>query len=856
MYGFQRIQDKINPQQMVMLRAHYCSGGHAATMRELATAAGYADYKMANLQYGNLAKQLYKAIGYPAPKSPRSGKEYWILGLGEFIDRREFGLELHCVMRPEIAEALERLRILEPSGLLDEMLDESTNLTVAADETEVASVAPEAYTSQKAKTSEIPPLLQSEADSKIEKYQPALGILEGAKRILIITGKGYCAKFAYSAIIKVLNGECELDRERVEDLSLLTQNIDGSHDLVQLHGDLNEALCLSCGYSYTSENIAEVKCPTDCSKCKEYDVILLGTRLDDDHLQIAREKAITCEFCVVAGSSGVSDAAMLIAKIAKQAGAYLIEINEEETELSEMADVFEQSYPFVLFYLIYLGIRHDIRNHSHTASADLTPDPSFQKLRPLANELHVFIERFESGNNDAGNRQENADLNSDQPNVPERKIIKAKINGRSIEAKSIPELYKTVLVFLFDKGFLNDISTPVSSGQTRYFLAKEPVHPSGKNFFKQVEYGGFYLEAHNNRPTGIRQIKTFVESLGVSFEIAESETPISIDGAFVKKQGAQPTIEQRFLGSLLGLAACDALGTTVEFKPTGTFSPVITIAGGGPFELNAGEWTDDTSMALCLADSLIESAGFDPVDQMRRYCRWKDDGYLSSNGAAFDIGDTVRRALEKFEQQAKGNDSNAYCGSISPATAGNGSLMRLTPVPLFFANDPTKAIKLAGESSRTTHGARECVDACRYFAALIIGAVQGGSKEEILSVQFTPLPGLWDGDPLAPKVAEIAGGAFKSPRPPEISGAIQGYVIPSLHAALWAFYHTNSFVDGALKVVNLGYDADTYGAIYGQLAGAYYGVESIPDEWLNIIAKRDLIESFARKLYEASGRGD
>ena len=172
----------------------------------------------------------------------------------------------------------------------------------------------------------------------------------------------------------------------------------------------------------------------------------------------------------------------------------------------------------------------------------------------------------------------------------------------------------------------------------------------------------------------------------------------------VKKQSAQPTVEQRFLGSLLGLAACDALGTTVEFKPTGTFPQVTTITGGGPFELNAGEWTDDTSMALCLADSLIESGGFDPVDQMRRYCRWKNEGYLSSNGIAFDIGNTVRRALEKFEQQASGDELTAYCGSVSPATAGNGSLMRLAPVPLFFANDAANAIKYAGESSRTTHG--------------------------------------------------------------------------------------------------------------------------------------------------------
>ncbi len=130
--------------------------------------------------------------------------------------------------------------------------------------------------------------------------------------------------------------------------------------------------------------------------------------------------------------------------------------------------------------------------------------------------------------------------------------------------------------------------------------------------------------------------------------------------------------------------------------------------------------------------------------------------------------------------------------------------------------------------------------------------IQGRPKEEILSARFTPLPGLWDVKPLAAKVAEVAEGSFKSPRPPEITGAIQGYVIPSLQAALWAFYHTDNFADGALKVVNLGYDADTYCAIYGQIAGAYYGAQLIPEEWPNSIAKRDLIESMAEKLYKAN----
>lgn len=306
-------------------------------------------------------------------------------------------------------------------------------------------------------------------------------------------------------------------------------------------------------------------------------------------------------------------------------------------------------------------------------------------------------------------------------------------------------------------------------------------------------------------------------------------------------------IIDRYKGSLLGLAAGDALGTTVEFMSPGSFDPLETIVGGGPFGLNAGEWTDDTSMALCLAESLIERRGFDEVDQMQRFCHWHREGHLSSNGRCFDIGMTVSHALRRFEET-----SEPFSGSTDKRSAGNGSLMRLSPVPLFFAERPAEAIRRAADSSRTTHGAKEAVDACRYMTALIVGALSDASKEELLSNLFEPIRGLWENEPLAPKIAEIASGSFKERQPPHIRGS--GYVVDSLEAALWAFHHGNDFREGALMAVNLGDDADTTGAVYGQLAGAYYGASGIPDEWLELIAHRALIESFAGRLYELRAR--
>jgi ADP-ribosyl-[dinitrogen reductase] hydrolase len=279
---------------------------------------------------------------------------------------------------------------------------------------------------------------------------------------------------------------------------------------------------------------------------------------------------------------------------------------------------------------------------------------------------------------------------------------------------------------------------------------------------------------------------------------------------------------RKFRGGLLGLAIGDALGTTLEFRSPGTFDPISDMVGGGPFGLEPGQWTDDTSMALCLAESLVESGGFDPEDQMRRYLKWFREGYLSSTGHCFDIGNTVHSALSHFEATG-----DPYSGPTDPHSAGNGSLMRLAPVPLFFARDPQWAIERAADSSRTPHGAREAVDACRCFAGLILGALQGSSKEELLSKIYAPIPGLWEKDHLAPKILEIAEGSFKIKEPPIIRGG--GYVVDSLESALWAFHKSEDFRRGALLAVNLGDDADTTGAVYGQLAGAYYGEEGIPE---------------------------
>ena len=292
---------------------------------------------------------------------------------------------------------------------------------------------------------------------------------------------------------------------------------------------------------------------------------------------------------------------------------------------------------------------------------------------------------------------------------------------------------------------------------------------------------------------------------------------------------------ERFQGCLLGLAVGDAVGTTAEFQPRGSFEPLTDMVGGGPFGLEPGEWTDDTSMALCLAHSLLECNGLDPHDQMTRYVRWWRQGYCSPRDrGCLDIGNTVRAALAQFE-----STGDPLAGSTDPHSAGNGSIMRLAPVPMFFHPDRRAARSAAAESSRTTHGTPECLDACRLLSEILCRALDGRSKTEILAPPPLSIP-------LAPKINAIASGAYLDKSRDKIRGT--GYVVESLEAALWCFSRSDTFEEAILLAANLGDDADTTAAICGQVAGAFWGVSGIPDPWLVRLARREEIAELAERL--------
>ena len=290
----------------------------------------------------------------------------------------------------------------------------------------------------------------------------------------------------------------------------------------------------------------------------------------------------------------------------------------------------------------------------------------------------------------------------------------------------------------------------------------------------------------------------------------------------------------RAVGCLLGLAVGDAVGAAVEFKPRDSFQPLTGMVGGGPFNLPPGEWTDDTTMALCLAESLLAAGDVDQRDLMIRLQGWLERGENTVSGKCFDIGVTTRTAIERFAA-----DGIATAGIHAASSAGNGSLVRLAPLAIFSARNAARAEQLAIKQSRTTHAAPACLDACQLFIAQLVDALRGADKERVMRQRVMAL---------SPPLLFISAGEFKTKNREQIKSS--GYVVHTLEAALWSVWQTDSFREAVLTAANLGDDADSVAAVAGQLAGALYGASAIPGEWLAKLAWRDKIEKLANSLFD------
>ncbi|MDO4761168.1 MAG: ADP-ribosylglycohydrolase family protein [Corynebacterium sp.] len=300
--------------------------------------------------------------------------------------------------------------------------------------------------------------------------------------------------------------------------------------------------------------------------------------------------------------------------------------------------------------------------------------------------------------------------------------------------------------------------------------------------------------------------------------------------------------QDRCVGALVGLAVGDALGAPVEFMHRDRFPAITGMTGGGKFNLPAGTWTDDTSMALCIARSLIETSTFDLANQLDRYLAWRDEGYLSSTGRCFGIGQQTLRALGDYHHN-RTIDRNPHKNWRS----GNGSLMRLAPVAMAYHPNLGETARTCAASSITTHPARDCIEACAAYGVLIAGAIHGWDKNTLLTTAHHLATHVHTSE-----LATILRGSYATKPRAEISSS--GYVLHTLEAALWAFAHTNTFEEGACAAANLGDDADTVTAVYGQLAGAHYGAHTIPTSWTHQLHNHQLISTTAHELSQLAGK--
>jgi ADP-ribosyl-[dinitrogen reductase] hydrolase len=310
---------------------------------------------------------------------------------------------------------------------------------------------------------------------------------------------------------------------------------------------------------------------------------------------------------------------------------------------------------------------------------------------------------------------------------------------------------------------------------------------------------------------------------------AEKEDPLLDPDTLSAARG----LRERFLGALFGLAAGDAVAAATQYRRPGTFAPVGDMLGGGPFDLPRGGWSDDTAMTLCLAESFLESGGFDARDQVTRYVRWQQEGYLSSTGQCVGITASTARALAISKWRR-----HVFAGSHDPGQLDPEPLSRTAAAVLFYFDSADQAVQQAADAARTTCQSPAVLEACRQLARALHAALSGKTKAAILA----ETPQVAD-PPVQTKAASRAAAGAQN------GGGAQTTTAPkALAAAVAAFSATDNFRDAVLRAANGGGDSDVVAAVCGQLAGAYYGLNAIPAGWRNGLVQKELIESYADRL--------
>lgn len=313
--------------------------------------------------------------------------------------------------------------------------------------------------------------------------------------------------------------------------------------------------------------------------------------------------------------------------------------------------------------------------------------------------------------------------------------------------------------------------------------------------------------------------------------------------------------EARIHGALWGSLVGDALGVPVEFQSRDQVrkNPVTGLRGFGTHNQPTGTWSDDSSLLLCTVDSLATCQRFDATDLGERFARWKNNAYWSPHGSVFDIGIATSQAISRIARGVPPEEA----GGDDEYSNGNGSLMRIVPMALWFASaSPSELATYAARSSALTHRHPRSQMACAMYCLLVCELLAGTESARVLRSAWQKFSPLYQHPPFATELSHfqhLGDGSLENAS--DCAVASSGYVMHTLTASIWCLLTSRSLEETVLKAVNLGSDTDTTGTVAGGLAGARYGVESIPQDWRTGLARFDdvalLFDRFAAQLPSA-----
>lgn len=308
------------------------------------------------------------------------------------------------------------------------------------------------------------------------------------------------------------------------------------------------------------------------------------------------------------------------------------------------------------------------------------------------------------------------------------------------------------------------------------------------------------------------------------------------------------------LDGIMGVAVADALGVPVEFKSREQLleKPVVGMRSFGTYNQPAGTWSDDTSMTLCLVESLTRT--LDYSDIMDNFIKWFDKGEYTPHGQAFDIGNTTRESLSRYKRATPPLE----CGGKSEGDNGNGSLMRILPIVFYLKSnygvdfqEKERVFNIIHNISSLTHGHKRSLIACGIYISVALKLLDDKALERAINSGVNEAIQYYrKNDEFKAELAHftrLEDKNFKDLSVEEIKSG--GYVVDTLEAALWCLLNTNDYESCVLKAVNLGRDTDTVGAVAGGLAGMSYGYKAIPKEWKDAIVKREYIENLSNDFY-------